>query len=90
VITLALTLAITLALTLVITLALTLAITLALTLVITLALTLVHTFNMNSVDIDLLLVEIFCSLICQVIKVLAFAYMCTLVLIWIKITSRIQ
>ena len=45
---------------------------------------------MNSIDIDLLLVEIFCSLIFQVIKVLAFAYMCTLVLIWIKIKGRIQ
>jgi hypothetical protein len=74
----------------VITLALTLVITLALTLVITLALTLALTFNMNSIDIDPLLVEIFCSLICQVTKVLAFAYMCTLVLIWIKIKGRIQ
>jgi hypothetical protein len=45
--------------------------------------------KMLSIDIDLILVEIFCKLLAQVIKAIVIAYIGLLVLTWLKIRGRI-
>jgi hypothetical protein len=44
--------------------------------------------KMPSIDIDLILVEIFCKLLAQVVKAIAIAYIGLLVLTWLKIRGR--